>query len=660
MSKPSRPSAIRHSALAACLAIALASCSGGEIVSESASAMMGPGGGQLQLPRAGVTLTIPPGALGAGMMISISEVDGSEIDPTMPVGATTGLRIEPEGLALAVPATVEVARRAVITEGSAPQTGLAFEVIFFEDVNGGFLGGSVAVEPGGTITQGFEQTQLSSLLLGQMGTFTLSGPRVLAPDVPARVQVTFQVGREIQILESQGLRWGKTAESGFQSTLPAVTPTPLAFASGSAVFADGAVLANPMQTSFTNDFQVTCPRGVTSGETEVSLQLNLIEAIRTTVLPIGTRIEQWRDPSNGIFFDCTVRYRATCEEPGGGGGGPGGVAVTPGLIDLSGTITAIEAMSRIPAGAPCKSANGQDILIAGGDAGTGFPKAVTVDPVSGTLFDTFTFSGGGGVANAFDAHVLMPPTGSSGIDAVIKATGFGSSAFTVGAGCLKSPFSALGFGFQQDTSYLNSDPTLGTVSATDTGIRRSFLSATLAGLDSEDIPVNGGIRTVVGSGPTEFLVVTNSLDLVRVSWNGTIASTTPIMGAGLGTNPRRMRWDPTSGLLAISDFTDNTVHLFRWDGAQVVTPIGVAMVGDGPVGLDVLGERVVCAGFNDGSFTVITANLTSGMIETVVTTPNPFPAASSPGHVLFLGDLANSVIMSFFGSSQVGIVSNAY
>lgn len=193
-----------------------------------------------------------------------------------------------------------------------------------------------------------------------------------------------------------------------------------------------------------------------------------------------------------------------------------------------------------------------------------------------------------------------------------------------------------------------------------------FPAIDVISLDNTGAPVIDTINTnstfsTVISNPTKtyFLGATqNTRNLVMVDKKGT-----ETFVAGLGSDPRRMRWDASLGIGGVSDFTDGTVTVFSWDGsATLPTVISTVNVGDGPVGIDVLGSRIVSAGFNDDTYSMIEVDPQQLSISSVTTTAIPFQSHKGateplmPGHAFFVGDTNNSIGITFFEADAMGFL----
>ena len=169
------------------------------------------------------------------------------------------------------------------------------------------------------------------------------------------------------------------------------------------------------------------------------------------------------------------------------------------------------------------------------------------------------------------------------------------------------------------------------------------------------------------SGPGELWFVDRSS---QDPLTGTQASAT-LVGT-LGSDPRRLRCGtaPLNGALhlcAISDFQDSTVTLLTWDGMNAPTLGPTIAVGDGPVGIDVYGHRIVVAGFNDDSYTLLTVNpadplLPGGVtvLKRVLADTPAVAACTRPGHAVFVGDAARRIAISCNGSNGVAVIPYAH
>lgn len=339
------------------------------------------------------------------------------------------------------------------------------------------------------------------------------------------------------------------------------------------------------------------------------------------------------------FYATSVRFRIQCPQP------PPGISA-PRLVNL-----AQEAGQSGPeacnlAQGPCGETLG--IWVATEQGGL-LLSPLDSNPV------TFTFSG---FSPVYDILNLVSPTGTqsalqfSGLtDSFYSATNEVICDWDLGA-------------FLQDRMSDVSPRGSGSVGASSfPRLITLDVDESSGGPISKEVSIANAAITAVGNASADaFLYVNSSTDqLVHASVAGTTVTETDVML--LADDVRRMRWDPASGIGAISDFTANSLTLFSWAGdGTLPTVFTTAPVGDGPVGIDVDGNRVVCAGFNDDTYTEILIDPAGPSVLNSVTLPIPFsnPKGAGqplqPGHAFFLRDASESIVFSLFGADAVAFL----
>ena len=157
----------------------------------------------------------------------------------------------------------------------------------------------------------------------------------------------------------------------------------------------------------------------------------------------------------------------------------------------------------------------------------------------------------------------------------------------------------------------------------------------------------------------------NSFALLHVTLDAPVGvatqavSTVTNLGA-LGSDPRRIRCDFAANVCGVADFGDDTVTVVDWNGAPTIVDTG--NVGDGPVGIGVLGNHIINAGFNDDTYTVLTLDTDNTILGPPTTVPLP-NGCENPGHATFLDDANNSAIVTCNGDGVSGgfvYVPNAF
>ncbi len=648
-------SCFRPFALLLVLASVLASsaCSGGNNDGGGAggatSGMIGAGGGQLALPGGGGFVSFPAGAVAADTMVTITAIDPALVDPDLAaIAGARAFEFAPIGLALMQPASFVVDNPPVpvstlSAEGGAKSNQVALEVKFIEIDNAlsspphldfDFVDATGA----STISTDFDALG-RAILLDTNGAYriTVNRPISIEAGMPDAVQVELIASNGFSFNSAPVLTWNANPLIGSMLSISlGGSPSP---------FASGMTAPTTPGTGLADTFSISCLPGAV-GTQSYNLQVNMTGVSGA----FTSRPNRTLGQTTGL----SMALEVTCKPSNTG-------SVQQQLVDLGGIIQGIEAINPVPPGLSCKGPNGLDILIAGQQLGNTDAKAIVVDPVTGIVTEQFDLPGGFPVGAAFDAHFILPPPGATGLDPRLIATGNGSVEKIVQSNCSLSALTGFGFSFNLDTAYVNNDPTLGISSANAAGIDLRYLDQGVGGVMVEQIPLSSGIRTSLGNAARDrFLVVSDSGQLVNVTWDGTTATETPVAGVTLGANPRRMRWDPATGIVAISDLNDDTITVLFWDGAQNVALIGTANVGAGPVGVDVMGGKIVCCGFNDGSLSFIDVDTVMLQITNTTTIANPFPLGQNPGHAVFLRDPDNSVAISYNVNSMLGLLPNAY
>jgi hypothetical protein len=181
-----------------------------------------------------------------------------------------------------------------------------------------------------------------------------------------------------------------------------------------------------------------------------------------------------------------------------------------------------------------------------------------------------------------------------------------------------------------------------------------------------------GLQTVYANGvptdpaalPEEMLAIGNDGTSGVLYHIETVSGPDPVhteIGTLAGDNPRRLRCDLGSGICAVSDFANSLVNVILWSGTGTPTIGGSTTAGQiasGPVGLDVYGNYIVTAGYNDDSYSILEVD-GSGNVVNATTTALP-AGCSSPGHAVFLRDAANTVLVSCNASQAIVRIPNAF
>ena len=310
----------------------------------------------------------------------------------------------------------------------------------------------------------------------------------------------------------------------------------------------------------------------------------------------------------------------------------------------------------------------------------GFEGAVVVDACDGTVVKDYPGNAG---ASYFEALVLPTPTGETGSPALFMG-GIGTFLANMGpTGDLGVP--VIGPGFIFDSQAIAGDPVNGVV-FTDFAVGDiSFVTYDAANdvweinpFSIELADVTDGILTygarsaAMNAAGDELLVVGQAITdpfpfaLLHLTLDAPVnlatqqAVQTVINLGALGSDPWRIRCDYTANVCGVADFGDSTVTVVDWNGAVAIVDTG--NVGDGPVGIGVLGNHIISAGFNDDTYTVLTLDTDNTVMGPPVTVPLP-NGCENPGHAGFLDDANNSAIVTCNGDGGTGgfvYVPNAF
>lgn len=280
-----------------------------------------------------------------------------------------------------------------------------------------------------------------------------------------------------------------------------------------------------------------------------------------------------------------------------------------------------------------------------------------IEPLGGFLERIAT------LAAAFDA---VPIRSSTGTEEGMFLNGFGfGDALTIDESTCGWDPGAFLFDPATDVSRVTDGPS-GTFAVSSSIFPRvQVFGLDVSGLVSTTINTSTAMETTISNQAGDlFLGVTSAgHDLFLIDPVGP----TETFVANLGSNPRRMRWDPNFGIGGISDFTDNTVTVFHWDGtATLPTILGTPTVADGPVGIDVRNGWIASAGFRDDFYSLIEVDVNIPSITNTTTQAIPFTSHKGagqplePGHAFFMRDMNHTIGFSFFQADALGFVPFAY
>ncbi len=129
--------------------------------------------------------------------------------------------------------------------------------------------------------------------------------------------------------------------------------------------------------------------------------------------------------------------------------------------------------------------------------------------------------------------------------------------------------------------------------------------------------------------------------------------------ADLGDSPRRIR--SLGDVAAISNYASGTLTVVSWSQADEVVISGTVTVGDGPVGIDLLGLAggniaIVSTGFNDNTYWVTVVSPTGTVISN---TGYSLPAGiTGPGHAVWLHDENKQILVSGNTTGNLAVVAS--
>ena len=325
-----------------------------------------------------------------------------------------------------------------------------------------------------------------------------------------------------------------------------------------------------------------------------------------------------------------------------------------------------------------------DALVAPPAAGPACPDAlmagtevsVLVNTCTGDVIREIEFAG----STSYDALYFPRPAGATGTHGLLMTgAGYVDCAVDEAAAieCVRQMF-----GNYTDMTRIPGDPSHGAV-VTDKGSKiiqfyrydpaegyfrflpgYAGVNATPPGLESAvaGVPPAGDMLP-----PEELLAVGSTFDegvLYHIDMQAEDPEEYPwgeqagVLG---GDDPRRIRCDLEAGVCAVSDFANSLVTVVLWSGTGMPTIAGVTdpgAIGDGPVGLDVFGHRIVVAGFNDDTYSIIEVDEAGDIVST---TTEPLPAGcTQPGHAAFLRDGSNTILVTCWGNGAFARIPGAF
>ncbi|MCA9320375.1 MAG: hypothetical protein KDB53_06560 [Planctomycetes bacterium] len=605
--------------------MAACSGSGGGGPGAMNQAVIGAAGGQVTSADGRLTLTIPAGALAGPETISVTKVGNAMLDPQLAAGNPfCAYRFEPDGLQFQMPVSVSLDLEPPLTNTSGVIETRMYVPIVASGTQLQFLDGFglQADAARNMVTVQGTMVHFSDFVVYRDDALTNARYRLQFPAQLGATETGTLTGTITQSMaateSSTQIRWQSEAFSQLTTSIDNLT-----------VFDAMGLQQNQAQT-LTNTATVTCFQTGNS-RLVVNFELSALLIPLLFLAPMPTIMQA----------DVTFFGDVDCLPPMPTGG--------PTLVQTQG-ISSIEALRVVaPLGACGPAAS---ILVAGLD-GANF-----IDPLARVVTRSLTVPSTGPF---FDA-LYFPDQGAAG-DAGLFLSGIGLRMDRVDANCDRGVFAQVSSNNHLDAAYAAGDPALGAHAAGPGIITEIIFSPASQGWVFQDsgipnsvLPV--GFRSVQGNAAGDKFLALGAFELSFVDASGAVP--TGISAFPLGQNPRRVRWDPSSGIGAISDLTDDTITIFSWDGQNTPVLTDVVSVGSGPVGLDIMGSLICCAGFNDDTYTVITVDA-SGMATNVDISPSPFgTSAQAPGHAVFLGDANNTIVISYNASGVVGLIPNAY
>lgn len=660
--------------------------------SDKAVQDIGAEGGTIASRDGAVVLTIPAGALSSATEITIEKIDpedlGAEWDDYRDrIDAV--YEFGPDGLTFAAPATVtfdaapigvvadtiRVALQAIMTsEEGAP--------VPLEDL-------TVEVDvAAGTATVSGQVSHFSPLVLlgmDQSGTLKVWGPSEVEVGKDFTVAITSEEGDVL--LEPSLANGTEAVEQVGEPTSSPVPPFPTLLplrcnASGSHIYHLDVAVAPDSDMAFlvyimvkVPNLRVQCVSSTSppppAGPRFTELGLSFVSGLESMsflapgFIPVR---------GSGAFPDVAASSSLSIGRSGAG-------AARTTVAGRKGPRAAVAGPMRQRAGdaapmGPLASAlaDGDDCpaLLVAGEGG-----AAAIDPCDGTVLGEYRVVGS---AN-FDALAMPVPEGGTGSPAMM-VSGVGAYACDVfetgelGLCVLRS-------GTFVDAVPIADDPSAGAIVVRYPGVGsqlefirfspdRSIFDwvpgavtiPALSGAGMLKSAVAGGAPAGAFTPPDEVVAVAAMNEgpgkVFHIDLTGAEPAITEV-GELVGTDPRRIRCDLGSGICAISDFSGSRITVLLWDGTGVPTIADVTDAGaiaDGPVGIDVLGHRIVSVGFNDAQYSIIEVD-ESGEIVSVKTDALP-AGCVKPGHVRFLRDAANTIVASCWDSNGIAVVPEAF
>lgn len=313
------------------------------------------------------------------------------------------------------------------------------------------------------------------------------------------------------------------------------------------------------------------------------------------------------------------------------------------------------------------------VLMAAGAGGAVAFEACTGSPLAEFPAPGFT---------AYDAIPLPRPDGETGSHGLLFS-GAGFRLCPVNDQGELDGFCHISFGTNDypDAVVMGLDPANGAILVNRTWRRLDrarYVSGSGFIVEHDWVPSDllpAGVQTAVSNPAGDKLLVLSSGSFIDyMHWVDLSVEPARYSATQDAGSARRIRCDFETQLCAISRYGGSSstrrLSFFRWDGEsepritedQKWNTVTIASHGlaHGPVGIDVMGNRIVTAGYVDNQYSIITVDFNDpDWAFTVVTAPAP-AGCTNPGHAMFMRDAANSIVLSCHGSGGVAVVPNAF
>ena len=180
-------------------------------------------------------------------------------------------------------------------------------------------------------------------------------------------------------------------------------------------------------------------------------------------------------------------------------------------------------------------------------------------------------------------------------------------------------------------------------------------------VDFGDLPGAPAISACGNSPVGALLFITSGFPGHAWLWHDDGRSFTATDLGEVGSTPRRIR--TLNGIAVASSFGDGTISVFTWDGAGAAAKTATQVVGDGPVGVDLLaraggGVYAITTGWNDNTYTITEIDAAGAVI--VSETENLPGGAAQPAHGAWLHDEEESFAVSCYGSGHIFVERRAH